>query len=433
MPVSPNAIYVIPETRYTELMKTPEMQKELANKNVVVYRGNAKDAIDVQLCKMGIVPCRIDGRTMLNDLKKDLDKKFVDGLASISKSIGRQGLERVLYKTIPGVADSKWYTDNEQQNSEIKEKNLKKFFDFFFEQNPSVIQHKEKLLDIVAKKTNAHQEKFYTYINGEGKEDDDIKNIIEEIYKILGRDKVSETTNIYNEMETLAFKDRYKKYIESLPEIGTKTKLKPSQLIHSFEDREGGVKTESVENEFFKSLNKTLLKQNLKLPNGDIIPASEYVEKILKPLITESGTFKLKSGQVISARQFIEEYVFFDGQDKYNGDIIELMKNVLDLDDKDGQGMGLKQEYGVVVDEETIEPVNKSNSSSFADSLKTKPESEKTGKISTSSFKSSLETSRDKNMIGHNNLAESRNTMKLKKTRGLTMQQDKKNNNGQPR
>lgn len=37
-------------------MEDAEMLSQLADKNVVVFRGSAKDAIDMQLCKMGIVP-----------------------------------------------------------------------------------------------------------------------------------------------------------------------------------------------------------------------------------------------------------------------------------------------------------------------------------------------------------------------------------------
>ena len=46
--VSQNAIYMIPEERYKALMQNQEMISQLANKNVVVFRGTAKDAIDMQ-------------------------------------------------------------------------------------------------------------------------------------------------------------------------------------------------------------------------------------------------------------------------------------------------------------------------------------------------------------------------------------------------
>ena len=175
-----------------------------------------------------------------------------------------------------------------------------------------------------------------------------------------------------------------------------------------------------------KYINPTLMKKKLRYPNGREVSALQYIQEYVVPHIPESGTFTLKNGQVISARQFIEEYIFFDGQDKYNGDIEELMKNALATDDKDGQGVGLKQEYGIVADEETIEVDEKSNSNSFADSLLTKPR----GKISSSSFNESLASLRKKDMTSRSSMTKSFGKIKARTT-GEKSKESKKQYNGQ--
>ena len=45
--------------------------------------------------------------------------------------------------------------------------------------------------------------------------------------------------------------------------------------------------------------------------------------------IPESGTFKLKNGIEMSARQYIEEFIMFE-LEKYNGDLDALMKDTLE-------------------------------------------------------------------------------------------------------
>lgn len=70
-------------------MQDAEMRKKLANKNVVVFRGTSREAIDMQLCKMGIVPYTI-GAYDSSEKEDDVGKKFMDGLAHISESIGKK-------------------------------------------------------------------------------------------------------------------------------------------------------------------------------------------------------------------------------------------------------------------------------------------------------------------------------------------------------
>ena len=75
------------------------------------------------------------------------------------------------------------------------------------------------------------------------------------------------------------------------------------------------------------TLNPELMKRKVKLPNGVEIPATQYVQEVVAPHIPSDGKFILKSnGYGLSAKQFIEEAVMFEGQEKYNGDIIALLE-----------------------------------------------------------------------------------------------------------
>ena len=105
------------------------------------------------------------------------------------------------------------------------------------------------------------------------------------------------------------------------------------------------------------SLNPELMQRKIKLPNGVEIPATQYVQEIVAPHIPSNGKFILKSnGYAISAKQFIEEAVMFEGQEKYNGDIVALLEamtssnnGTIDIENKkkDPRGQELKQEMGI--------------------------------------------------------------------------------------
>ena len=102
------------------------------------------------------------------------------------------------------------------------------------------------------------------------------------------------------------------------------------------------------------SLNPELMERMVKLANGVEIPAMQYIQEVVAPHIPSNGKFILKSNnQEISAKQFIEEAVMFEGQEKYNGDINALLEAMtvandgtvsIDMISKDGHKLELKQE-----------------------------------------------------------------------------------------
>ncbi len=75
-----------------------------------------------------------------------------------------------------------------------------------------------------------------------------------------------------------------------------------------------------------ETLNPILMKKRLKYPNGAETSAEQYIQRYFYPFIPEDGFFTLKNGTRISYKQFIEEFVLFEGQTKYNGDIARLLE-----------------------------------------------------------------------------------------------------------
>lgn len=79
--------------------------------------------------------------------------------------------------------------------------------------------------------------------------------------------------------------------------------------------------------EIVNKLSPELMKRKVKLPNGVEIPATQYIQEVVAPHIPSDGKFILKSNRTgIPAKQFIEEAVMFEGQERYNGDINALLE-----------------------------------------------------------------------------------------------------------
>ena len=73
-------------------------------------------------------------------------------------------------------------------------------------------------------------------------------------------------------------------------------------------------------------LNPALMERKLRYPNGTETSAVQYIQEYFSPYIPENGMIILKNGHDIPVKQFIEEFVMFEGQTKYNGDIARLME-----------------------------------------------------------------------------------------------------------
>lgn len=105
------------------------------------------------------------------------------------------------------------------------------------------------------------------------------------------------------------------------------------------------------------TLSPELMKRKVKLPNDVEIPATQYIQEVVAPHIPSDGKFILKSnGLGLSAKQFIEEAVMFEGQEKYNGDINALLEAMtvanngtvsVEIKTKAPRGQVLQQEIGI--------------------------------------------------------------------------------------
>lgn len=72
-------------------------------------------------------------------------------------------------------------------------------------------------------------------------------------------------------------------------------------------------------------INPALMERKMKLPNGAEISARQYIQEIVCPQLPKNGIVILDNGAVLPVKQFIEEGVMFECQEKYNGDFPRYM------------------------------------------------------------------------------------------------------------
>lgn len=192
----------------------------------------------------------------------------MDGLATISKSIGKPGLEHVAYKGIGGTGEGNRYSFNEQMNKKVEAFSQKEFFEFFFAQNPDINELKIKLLK-EAKQCTDDPLEIYTFIGGKEQ-----KETINEIFETLGADRVNETINEYNEKATLSYEQRRANFVAKLPEITEEIVHEHSQQVQSIEKSLGIEILGDITAVTNHVNNKTKLYSNI----GSQIPLSSVIE-----------------------------------------------------------------------------------------------------------------------------------------------------------
>lgn len=79
--------------------------------------------------------------------------------------------------------------------------------------------------------------------------------------------------------------------------------------------------------EITEYINPELMKKRMKLPNGTEISARQYIQEFYAPHIPSNGLVMLSNGTQIHVKQYIEEILMFEGQEKYNGDISQIIYN----------------------------------------------------------------------------------------------------------
>lgn len=79
--------------------------------------------------------------------------------------------------------------------------------------------------------------------------------------------------------------------------------------------------------EITEYINPALLDKRVKLPNGVEISARQYIQEAYAPHIPANGMVTLSNGAEIPVKQYIEEVLLWEGQEKYNGDIEQILYN----------------------------------------------------------------------------------------------------------
>lgn len=111
-------------------------------------------------------------------------------------------------------------------------------------------------------------------------------------------------------------------YKDVIKELGWKFGLTEEE-VKKFQRRK-------EEFELISQIPSELLNRTLKLPNGELIPARQYIEEIVIPYLPINEYVCLINGAKIPISHFIMECVIFDCQERYNGDFDKYMQeNVL--------------------------------------------------------------------------------------------------------
>lgn len=79
--------------------------------------------------------------------------------------------------------------------------------------------------------------------------------------------------------------------------------------------------------EITEYINPALLDKRVKLPNGVEISARQYIQEVYAPHIPANGMVTLSNGAEIPVKQYIEEVLLWEGQEKYNGNIEQILYN----------------------------------------------------------------------------------------------------------
>lgn len=74
-----------------------------------------------------------------------------------------------------------------------------------------------------------------------------------------------------------------------------------------------------------KTINPELIERKMKLPNGVEISAHQYIQEIVYPHLPKNGIVILNNNTLLLTKQFIEEGVMSECQEKYNGDFPRYM------------------------------------------------------------------------------------------------------------
>lgn len=234
--------------------------------------------------------------------------------------------------------------------------------------------------------------------------------------KGCSREKICVTDKLAERLKTVEINDTTERIgkVEHSKKTSSSVRKGPIQVY----DENGN----NIIHEF---INPTLLKRKITLPTGNEISAKQFIIENFAPYIPENGSFKLKNGIEISARQYIEEFIMFE-LEKYNGDLDALMRETLaaddtpperNPDDKGGQGLGLQQEQSSRIIKNEIASRVSREKASFKESLEADSTQNKKGKINSASFRESLATKRKENRTGQQDVKKSRNIIALRRER----------------
>lgn len=118
--------------------------------------------------------------------------------------------------------------------------------------------------------------------------------------------------------------DKFGRLNDMLDQIGYSL-----EVLDKIKNEKANLENVGIQNSYsniMEKINPVLLKIRAKLPNGVEIPARQYLEEVVMPLIPKGlDTITLQNGARISLVQFLEEMALGDCQETYNGDIVKYL------------------------------------------------------------------------------------------------------------
>ncbi len=106
--------------------------------------------------------------------------------------------------------------------------------------------------------------------------------------------------------------------------------IKATEKINAFEENEKQVKniankeldkTHLDDENFLSIINSALLQRQITMPDGSVLSTAEYIKQMVFPHLPANGIVILNDGGMLPIKQFIEEGILFECQEKYNGDL----------------------------------------------------------------------------------------------------------------
>lgn len=177
LPISKDAVYLINEDDYNEMMKDSEMRNQLSGKRVIRYRGDTAVAINMVLTSEGVLPLRVNG----------YDREYVPELEDIFRE------SMIKFAVDHDLEYAKGHGNIDRQGGH--------FSDLLDGDNEERIQYERELSEYIKEAFPELKDKhFFIY--------QDAKYVI----SIIGHERLWQAIQEFNSLQKNGYLERIRKY-----------------------------------------------------------------------------------------------------------------------------------------------------------------------------------------------------------------------------